>query len=388
MRRKYPDIFKEEVIKSYYEDNLGYRLVGKKYGLTRDLVRKWVKRTILKNPDIVKNMGMDNINKEKKKKYERRIEELEMVLAYYKNYNEILLKCCNDEKKGNCAAVRKTNEAGFSIMKLCRISGIARSSYYFYLKKKSEKNKNYEDKNRLKLLQEEVNYTYGSKHASKYMSIKYGKKYNHKKIARLMKEENLQYRIRRKKYPKDYYKIKEKDSINMKNKLNRIFYSDIPFKKMVTDITMFKVCEGWLYLNGIIDLFNGEVVSHAYSLSQGGDYIIEPIKKLIDCYNVSGMMLHSDQGITYRWDKYVKILKENGISQSFSRKGNCWDNAKMESFFSTLKCETIYLHKKNSLLTAVDMKKRIDEYIHFYNNKRIQKKLGYISPVSYRKLIA
>ena len=209
---------------------------------------------------------------------------------------------------------------------------------------------------------------------------------NHKHVARIMRIYGLNARIRRRRYPRNYYlTLKENSDTLPRNDLARNFKADRPFEKLVTDITYLPTTDGWLYLAAVKDLWNNEIVSHGFSRHMGLDLV----RRVVENIDFRGSdpkdsMLHSDMGWTYTNISYVSFLKELGIHQSMSRKGNCWDNACIENFFGLMKSETIRQTKQ--LLTVDEMIKLIDDYIHWYNNQRIQKKLGYLSPVDFRKL--
>ena len=132
----------------------------------------------------------------------------------------------------------------------------------------------------------------------------------------------------------------------------------------------------------IQDLYNGEVKGYQISRSQNQDLILKTLKKSINPNeDLSKLLIHSDQGILYQSPKYRNYLKKASFTQSMSAKGNAYDNAVVESFFGTLKCETIYLQKVKSLS---DLIRTIDEYIYWYNYERIKLTLGGYSPIQYR----
>jgi len=134
----------------------------------------------------------------------------------------------------------------------------------------------------------------------------------------------------------------------------------------------------------VIDLFNNEPAAWKISDSQDKSLSIDTIKLLSSKYDLKESMIHSDQGIHYTNKDYVDLLKELGVNQSMSRRGNCWDNAKAESFFSHYKCESIYLMNKK-LKDARDVEEVTEDYIEYYTNFRPQKKLGGMPPSLYRK---
>ena len=207
-----------------------------------------------------------------------------------------------------------------------------------------------------------------------------GYHHNHKLIAKLMKQLKLNAKIRRKKY-RSYKGVQGKIA---KNYLKRRFHANKPNKRWLTDITEFKVGDNKLYLSPILDCYNNEIVSYTLSKRPTYDLVSKMLDIALDKTKTARhkkIMLHSDQGWHYQMKHFNKTLKQHGIKQSMSRKGNCIDNALMEGFFGTLKCETIYIDKPKTIEV---LEKQIHEYIHYYNNERIQLKLKGLSPVQYR----
>jgi transposase InsO family protein len=166
------------------------------------------------------------------------------------------------------------------------------------------------------------------------------------------------------------------------NLLSRAFSADKPNEKWVTDVTEFSLFGEKLYLSPILDLYNGEIISYNLSKSpnfaQSVDMLNAAFEKIPDNTN---LILHSDQGWQYQMKVYQGMLDKKGIRQSMSRKGNCLDNAAMESFFAVLKSELLYLIEFTSLQHFVD---ELVDYIDYYNNRRIKAKLNGLSPVQFR----
>jgi len=165
------------------------------------------------------------------------------------------------------------------------------------------------------------------------------------------------------------------------NILQRAFRSDRANEKWVTDVTEFNVAGEKLYLSPVMDLYNGEIVAYETARSPAklvGDMLTKALGKLAD---TDKPVLHSDQGWQYRMPSYRNMLEERKVTQSMSRKGNCLDNAPMESFFGTLKSELFYLEKFKN---PEDLQDSIKDYIHYYNHDRIKLKLKGLSPVQYR----
>ena len=203
---------------------------------------------------------------------------------------------------------------------------------------------------------------------------------NHKTVLRLMKSLGLKSIIRVKKY-KSYRGEQGKIAPNI---LKRNFKADQPNTKWATDVTEFNVSGNKLYLSPIIDVFNGEIISYNLSerpvFAQITDMLKKGLKKI---KNTENIILHSDQGWQYQHQSYQQRLKNNGVIQSMSRKGNSMDNGLMENFFGLLKTEMFY-EQEGKYKTIDELKQAIDEYINYYNYDRIKVKLKGLSPVNYR----
>lgn len=166
------------------------------------------------------------------------------------------------------------------------------------------------------------------------------------------------------------------------NILQRAFSVNTPDKAWVSDITYIPTDEGWLYLAGIKDLFNGELVGYAMNERMTTDLVIQALFRATDRkLPEKGLVLHSDRGSQYCAHDYQEILKQFGIVASMSGKGDCWDNAPMESFWGILKNELVHHQKFKTRLQA---KQEVTEYIEiFYNRQRKQERLGYLSPAEF-----
>lgn len=257
------------------------------------------------------------------------------------------------------------------------MSGVPRSTFYYYLNKLNEPDKYEEIKEMIKMIYNENKGRYGYRRITLELKNR-GYIINHKTVLKLMKIIGFQCFVRVHKY-RSY-----KGTIGkiFDNLLNRDFYATSPNQKWVTDVTEFKVNGIKLYLSPIIDLFNGEVVSYNISrhpvFKQVTDMLSKAFQKISDNTN---LILHSDQGWQYQMKEYQELLKAKGIRQSMSRKGNCLDNSLAENFFGLLKSELFYMKNYNNI---EELEKDIVEYIDYYNNKRIKCKLNGMSPVQYR----
>lgn len=207
-----------------------------------------------------------------------------------------------------------------------------------------------------------------------------GYKVNHKKVQRIMKELGLKCVVRMKKY-RSYKGQVGKIAPNV---LDRDFNAEKPNQKWVTDITEFKLFGEKLYLSPILDLFNGEIITYTLGSRPTYSLVSDMLEKSFErLKDEDELILHSDQGWHYQMKQYRHALKEHGIIQSMSRKGNCYDNAVIENFFGIMKSEFLYL---NEFESVDHFKKELEEYMNYYNNKRIKSKLKGKSPVQYRTL--
>lgn len=186
--------------------------------------------------------------------------------------------------------------------------------------------------------------------------------------------------------PKRYRSYKGDQGTIAPNLLKRDFKADLPNQKWATDVTEFAVAGQKLYLSPIIDLFNSEIICYQMDLRPNYNLVGAMVDRAFNKYaKLEGLIMHSDQGWHYQMKPYQRILKEKGVLQSMSRKGNCLDNAVIENFFGILKSELFYTKK----YTSVDeLKTDIQDYIEYYNNNRIKLKLNAKSPVQYRALAA
>jgi putative transposase len=166
------------------------------------------------------------------------------------------------------------------------------------------------------------------------------------------------------------------------NVLERNFDAVRPNEKWVTDVTEFKVSGQKLYLSPIMDLYNGEIVAYEMARRPLFNMVQSMLRKAFErLKSTDKPILHSDQGRQYQMPNYRRYLKEQEITPSMSRKGNCYDNAAMESFFGTLKSEHYHINEFRDL---DELQAGIKEYIRYYNHDRIKLKLGGLSPVDFR----
>jgi len=260
---------------------------------------------------------------------------------------------------------------------LLKRMNMARSSFYYHQEKTTNKDKYQEVKELIKTIYHTHKGRLGYRRITLILKQK-GLIINHKTVLRLMKLLGLKSVIRIKKY-KSYKGEQGKIAPNI---LKRNFKASAPNQKWATDITEFNVSGKKLYLSPIIDLFNQEIISYELTERPVFNQVIMMLQKAFKKIpNNIDLTLHSDQGWQYQMKRYQMLLKEKGIKQSMSRKGNCLDNAIIENFFGILKSELFYLKKYKSIN---ELKKEIIQYIDYYNNDRIKLNLKGMSPMQYR----
>jgi transposase InsO family protein len=261
---------------------------------------------------------------------------------------------------------------------LLEISGLARSTYYYYVKSRTEPDKHSEVKEQITNIYHENRGRYGYRRITMELRNR-GHILNHKTVRRLMKALGLICRVRMKKY-RSYRGAVGKIAPDL---LGRDFEATAPNQKWVTDVTEFSLFGKKLYLAPILDLFSRDVVSYTLSdrplLSMTMEMLRQAFVQIPDGVN---LILHSDQGWQYQHKHYQDVLKSKGLRQSMSRKGNCLDNAVMENFFGLLKSELLYLQDFHSM---EHFKTEIINYMDYYNNRRIKLKLKGLPPAMHRR---
>lgn len=260
---------------------------------------------------------------------------------------------------------------------LLKLSGIARSTYYYYLKQPNKDQYAAEKADIVEIFEKNKG-IYGYRRITEQLKKK-GYVINHKTVLKLMKSLNL--RGKQSKNGK-YYSYKGEVGKVADNILKRDFTAQKPFEKLTTDVTEFKVCNDKVYLSPVLDLFNREIVSYSISLSPNLQQVRDMLNGLFaKLPDTARPIFHSDQGWQYQHAEYQRLLAEHNITQSMSRKGNCMDNGAMENFFGRLKVEMFYGETFESVEKFIHA---LDDYIYYYNNERISLKLKGMSPVQYR----
>lgn len=270
------------------------------------------------------------------------------------------------------------NRKRYSITEMCQFFGVSRSGYYDYVKRLDQPAHDAALAEIIRKQQEACDKTYGYRRMWKWLKRVRKIHRNPKTILRIMKKYDLLSEIRRqRKWRQMSTQLHKYDNL-----LNREFHADQPNHKWVTDISYIRTRQGVLYLSIIRDLFDNSIIAYKTGTTQTVNLVLDTIRLAMQKEKkvAEELQLHSDQGSQYTSQAYFDLTKGYGITPSMSRRGNCYDNAMAENFFSILKTECIYRHHPS---TFDEARMLIDNYIYFYNNQRIQLKTG-VAPLTQR----
>ena len=264
----------------------------------------------------------------------------------------------------------------YCISEMCRFFGVSRSGYYDYVNRMDKPAKDLPLAEKIKECQAKCRNTYGYRRVQIWLEQN-GVHCNPKTVLRVMNKYNLLSVVRRKRY------VKYGEALHRyPNLLNRNFAAERPNQKWVTDISYIRTGQGFLYLSIIRDLYDNSIVAYKTGSEQNINLVLNTIKAAKKKEKVTAeLQLHSDQGFQYTSNAYFKLTQRYGITPSMSRRGNPYDNALAENFFSILKTECIHRVK---IATFKEARELIDDYIYFYNNQRIQTKTK-LTPLELRR---
>jgi putative transposase len=219
-------------------------------------------------------------------------------------------------------------------------------------------------------------YRFGHRKIKKLLKEEYKLDRHRNTVQSIMQKHHLQCRIK----PKRKWKSQGESVIIAPNLLQRNFTASAPNQKWVTDITYIQYGSSTMYLSTIMDLFNNEIVAYKMYDHQQTPLVIDTLKEALEMRgNPEGVIIHSDQGSVYTSYAYQELVKKSHLVSSMSRRGNCWDNAVIESFHSNIKSEEFQYVKFNSIHN-IQVVEKVNEYMRYYNQDRILEKLGYLTP--------
>ncbi|HAJ4019726.1 TPA: IS3 family transposase, partial [Escherichia coli] len=374
-QQQYDEATKSEAVRLRVEEHWSYPMIMEKLGIkSKTQIREWVQKR--QNGETFEDYRGRWI-----KKYFSSLEEennyLKAQVEYPKKAQSKSTRGGKLDKQTRFRTIEEMSRK-YAVVMLCEIAEVSRAGYYKWKATEKVRKVRVEQDADLKehiLAIHRIRPYFGYKRMRTALR-KEGLQVNTKKVRRLMRELGIRSVIRKKRPFAG-----RKPSIVFNNVLNRQFAADEARKKYVTDITYIRVVDDFIYLSVVLDLYNNETVAWEVSERNDLDLVLSTVKQLGN----GDAILHSDQGFQYTTKTYANLLQEQGLTGSHSRRGNCFDNACVESFFSHLKTEKLYLEKPRDIAHA---RKLIAEYIEFYNTERFQKKLGDLSPVQYRESIA
>jgi putative transposase len=275
----------------------------------------------------------------------------------------------------------------YSVTKMAKVFGVSRSGYYAWEGRKTSRHEE-EDRDLIIIIKrifKEHHGRYGSPRVWEELK-RMGFRVGRKRVERLMREQEIKARQRRKwvNTTDSGHRLATADNI-----LNREFQASFPGEKWVSDITYLRTDKGWLYLTAILDLWDRKVIGWSISKELTAEQTCLALEMaVLNRPPLEGLIFHSDRGIQYCSDEFRSALKRlcPSVRQSMSRKGNCWDNACAESFFKTIKTELDILKKGGN---AIEVKTAVFEYIEaYYNRCRRHSAIGYAIPIALTPNIA
>jgi transposase InsO family protein len=271
----------------------------------------------------------------------------------------------------------------FPVIRMCQVLEVSASGYYAWRGRPvcQRERDNQELLDQIREVHADSRKLYGSPRVHAKLN-KEGIHCNKKRVERLMRVHHIRGKQRGRR------RVKTTDSAHnlpvAPNLLNRQFEADAPNQKWVTDITYIPTAQGWLYLAAVVDLFSRRVVGWSMDSTMHASLVKNALRMAIASRRPeAGLLHHSDRGSQYAGFVYQSLLSDHQMVVSMSRTGDCYDNAAMESFFGTLKCELVHDRHYH---TRDEARQDIFEYIEvFYNRERLHSSLGYQSPVEYEQ---
>lgn len=275
-------------------------------------------------------------------------------------------------------------EKHYAICDLCELCGLNRSSYYKWLHREKN-NQELENEKLLHWISElygKYNGILGYRRMTMFLNSEYKTNYNEKRIRRLMRIANLKSVIRRK---RPSY-MRSTPQITAENILNRDFTATTCNEKWLTDVTEFKYGNSGqkAYLSAILDVKDRRIVAFIMGHSNNNQLVFDTFDKAVLAHPEAHPLFHSDRGYQYTSKHFKEKLDAAKMTQSMSRVGRCIDNGPMEGFWGILKCEMYYLNRFD---TYDDLHSAVANYIYFYNNWRLQKKLNCMTPATYHQSV-
>ncbi|WP_233597565.1 MULTISPECIES: IS3 family transposase [Corallococcus] len=374
-RREFSVEYKAQAVKLVVEEGKSIPQVARDLDLTESALRLWVEQMKTDRGEG-KPGALTTVEREELARLRKENRELRMEREILKNGGGLLRE--GDEVKFTFIHAEK---ALYPVAVLCRHLGVSRSGYYAWAKRPESERKKSDRALSTEVLaiHQESRGTYGAPRVHAELKAR-GRRVARKRVARLMRQADVRARSRRR-------FVRTTDSAHRHpvapNTLERNFRPGQPNRTWAGDITYVWTEEGWLYLAVLLDLFSRKVVGWAMGERIDRELVLSALDMAL-LGRPAPALHHSDRGSQYASEDYRRLLEARGIECSMSRKGNCWDNAVAESFFSTLKLELVYVTR---FKTREQARCALFEYIEvFYNRKRRHSALGYLSPIEFERV--
>ena len=393
--RNPPAKFKLKVLRRCFENGESVKLVSEETGYSRVSIYVWRKRYL--QGGVFSLMNTKNIKPEKLpdtdrkipseeiESFRKQIYELQLEVDILKETINVLKKDpgvdLNDLKNKEKVAVIDAMKEKYPLPVLLRKMKLPRSSYYYQIKALATEDKYKHIRREVDriFMKNKARYGYRRIHAE---LKKIGIKVSEKVVRRVMKEDGLEVKIRK---TKKYSSYKGEISPAVPNEVQRNFHSEKPEELLLSDISEFAIPTGKVYLSPTVDCFDGMLVTWRISEHPNADLVNGMLDDVIANMGANSKpIIHTDRGCHYRWPGWIERMEINGYARSMSQKGCSPDNAACEGLFGRIKNEFFYNQDWKNV-TIEEFSRELDKYLHWYNEKRIKKSLGYLSPVEYRR---
>lgn len=395
--RNPPVELKLDVLKRCFQDGESVKSVSEEIGYSRASIYIWQKRylqggaTSLMNrkniiPDELPNME-EKVSTEEIETLRDQMYELQMEVDILKETLNILKKDPGVDRRNlknrEKVAVIDAMKNKYPLPKMLRMMELSRSSYYYQVNARAREDKYALVRIEIKRIFKDSRSRYGYRRIHAELK-KIGIGISEKIVRRLMKEEEM--KVKSKKAGK-YNSYKGEITPAVPNRVERDFHSDGPYKLLLSDISEFSIPAGKVYLSPTMDCFDGLLVAWRISRRPNAELVNGMLDDVIDSIGESCKpIIHTDRGCHYRWPGWIERMNRNGYTRSMSKKGCSPDNAACEGLFGRVKNEFFYNQDWKDT-TIEEFIQKLDEYLHWYNEKRIKKSLGYLSPIEYRRAI-
>jgi putative transposase len=265
---------------------------------------------------------------------------------------------------------------------ICRVLNVSRSGFYAWCRRapSARARRNEQLLNKIRTVHRANRQLYGGPRVHRALLIG-GEAVSRNTVAKLMRKAKIRAKTRKRYVPRTTDSRHDKPVAD--NLLQRDFTAAVPNQKWLADITCVPTDQGWLYVAAVLDTYSRRIVGWSMAAHMESDLVADALRMALAQRRPSGrdLLHHSDRGSQYASDAYQHLLARHGITVSMSGRGDCWDNAMMESFWATLKCELVHQH---TYATRAQARQSIFEYVEvFYNRKRLHSSLGYVSPDSF-----